>query len=372
MSSSNPPYPYFNGIAYNSSFFVTSGTGLTISQANAKYLQKTTPDTATALETFNGGLRTLGAVTLGTADSAISIGSNSSQTNNIVIGTKGALITGTNKVVIGEATNTLTLSSGTINIGGATSNNYIYNIESPSAATNITLYSLLADANLTLCSGQNLGSLSLGSGTGRSGGVSIMTNGNTPGSNELLLGDSAKTTRIRGTLNLNGDVNNNITIGKSGGTNTIILNRPLSLQYPTTAISTKAFCGRTTEVVQAADVSLGAGENVITGFFPTTAGVYIVNYAFRIKGASTSINMCESWFNSSLQSGVNALVQYGNHAYYSTPSSLLGSNVICQTGSAVLTLDTDTIISFKIFVSYSGTAPLLEKDFSYYSYTRLA
>ena len=58
MSSNNPPYPYFNGIAYNSAFFVTSGTGLTVSQANAKYLQKTTPDTATALETFQAGVQT--------------------------------------------------------------------------------------------------------------------------------------------------------------------------------------------------------------------------------------------------------------------------------------------------------------------------
>jgi hypothetical protein len=47
-------YPYYDGIAYNSAFFETSGTGLTVSQANAKYLQKTISDTATALETFNG------------------------------------------------------------------------------------------------------------------------------------------------------------------------------------------------------------------------------------------------------------------------------------------------------------------------------
>jgi hypothetical protein len=292
MSSFPPPNVYFNGIIYDSAYFTQSSSGLSLAQANAKYLRKTISDTATALETFNGGLTASGTITLGTADSAVSIGSNTSQTSNIVIGTKGALITGTNKIVIGETTNALSLLSGTIN--------------------------------------------------------------------------------TTGTLTLNTDVNNGITIGKSGGTNNIILNRPLSLQYPTTAISTKAFCGRTTEVVQVADVSLGAGENTITGFFPITAGVYIINYAFRIKGASTSMNMCESWFNSSLQSGVNAFVQYGNHAYYSTPSSLLGSNVICQTGSAVLTLNTDTIVSFKIFVSYSGTAPTLEKDFSYYSYTRLA
>jgi hypothetical protein len=46
MSSYNPPYPYFNGITYNKSYFDSSGTGLSRAQANALYLQKTTPDTA--------------------------------------------------------------------------------------------------------------------------------------------------------------------------------------------------------------------------------------------------------------------------------------------------------------------------------------
>ena len=60
MSSFPPPYPYFLGIIYDSEFFkqTSSGSGLSISQTNARYLQKTTPDTATALETFNGGINT--------------------------------------------------------------------------------------------------------------------------------------------------------------------------------------------------------------------------------------------------------------------------------------------------------------------------
>jgi len=59
MSSFPPPSPYFNGIIYDNSFFnVFSSSGLTLSQANAKFLQKTTPDIATALETFSGGIKT--------------------------------------------------------------------------------------------------------------------------------------------------------------------------------------------------------------------------------------------------------------------------------------------------------------------------
>jgi len=41
---------------YNPSYFNTSGTGLTQTQANTLYLQKTVSDTATALETFSSGV----------------------------------------------------------------------------------------------------------------------------------------------------------------------------------------------------------------------------------------------------------------------------------------------------------------------------
>ena len=252
MSSSNPPYPYYNGITYNSAFFTTeSGSGLTVSQANAKYLQKTVADTATVLETFTNGIKTntlsplassgtldigntsnsiininnstsrtgsifigsgntsqgvvrigggdgslntiqimngtyttgqtagnvniasgpfdvgalggtvnigrntrtavyigginnsteifSGTVKLGTVnDSAISVGTYSLQTSNILIGTKGAVITGTDKIVIGGATNTLTLSSGTININSPLTLNYSY---SPLPTINMLGYS---------------------------------------------------------------------------------------------------------------------------------------------------------------------------------------------------------------------------------------
>jgi hypothetical protein len=57
-----------------------------------------------------------GGIILGTSDSAVSVGSNSLQTSNIVIGTKGSVITGSNKIVIGASANALTLGSGTINL----------------------------------------------------------------------------------------------------------------------------------------------------------------------------------------------------------------------------------------------------------------
>ena len=59
MSAENPPYPYYDGIPYNSEFFTTeTSSGLSETKANSLYLRKTTTDTATALETFNGGIST--------------------------------------------------------------------------------------------------------------------------------------------------------------------------------------------------------------------------------------------------------------------------------------------------------------------------
>jgi hypothetical protein len=232
MSAFPPPNVYFNGIIYDSDYFTSSssGSGLTKAQANALYLRKTTTDTATALETFNSGIKTdsisslsttssctlfndTGAGTLnttlcslnnivrlgenakflnlgynmpssdgryitigaaafqdtniaiggsfvnvisgfnniyigqsgktvnisgstniisgtttnigGAANSAISIGTYSLQTSNILIGTKGAIVSGTDKIVIGGATNTLNLSSGTINLNNPLTPTYL-------------------------------------------------------------------------------------------------------------------------------------------------------------------------------------------------------------------------------------------------------
>ena len=59
MVSFSPPYPYFTGIIYDSAYF-NSSSSLTQAQANALYLKKSSPDTATAVETFNAGIITKG------------------------------------------------------------------------------------------------------------------------------------------------------------------------------------------------------------------------------------------------------------------------------------------------------------------------
>lgn len=94
MTSANAPSIITS--TYNPSFFSTSTiSGLTQSQANGLYLQKTIADTATALETFSAGITIGGSnnITLGNGTVApsstqlgyVSIGSNVLSTTNIPI-----------------------------------------------------------------------------------------------------------------------------------------------------------------------------------------------------------------------------------------------------------------------------------------------
>ena len=91
MSSFPPPYPYFNGIDYDSAFFGSSPS-LTLSAANAKFLKKTTPDTATAIETFSNGINT--AIINSTSSATnMTIGSNLAPTNTLTLGSTGTITT---------------------------------------------------------------------------------------------------------------------------------------------------------------------------------------------------------------------------------------------------------------------------------------
>ena len=58
MSAYAPPTYYFSNILFNSAFYNPSTSALTQSQASALYLLKNTADTATALESFTGGILT--------------------------------------------------------------------------------------------------------------------------------------------------------------------------------------------------------------------------------------------------------------------------------------------------------------------------
>ena len=67
MSISVPPPEYqFNGLIFNPNFWVSPTSTLTQDVANQLYLRKTVTDTASALETFNGGIKTNSITSIGT------------------------------------------------------------------------------------------------------------------------------------------------------------------------------------------------------------------------------------------------------------------------------------------------------------------
>ena len=55
MATDTAPSPNFSGIDFNPDFF-SSSTSLTLAEADAFYLNKSTPDTANVLETFTVGI----------------------------------------------------------------------------------------------------------------------------------------------------------------------------------------------------------------------------------------------------------------------------------------------------------------------------
>jgi hypothetical protein len=113
MSSANPPYPYYNGIPFNPSFFTTgsgSGSGLTQIQANTLYLRKTVPDTATSQETFNAGIKT-NAIDGTISSSIVALG------DNITTGTLNLLCNSVASGALNLMYSVSSIQSGTINIG---------------------------------------------------------------------------------------------------------------------------------------------------------------------------------------------------------------------------------------------------------------
>ena len=179
MSSSNPPYPYYNGITYNPSFFVSTGSGLTQAQANALYLKKTTADTATAIETFNAGIKTnsiqqCSNATLNIGDDINTISINSP---NLLMGDFGGTVSITPSI--------LNLGDGiaNINIGGTTN----------------------SGSGSIVMGGTSLGgTIQIGNAVGTAPNISIIG-----------------TTLMNGQLTINSSGTNPTNIGNSGTSNTI-------------------------------------------------------------------------------------------------------------------------------------------------------
>ena len=398
MTAFPPPNVYFNGIIYDSDYFTHSSSGLTLSQANAKYLQKTVQDTASALETFSGGIKTNvinptttgGTIQIGhgsttnnveiaseasrsvvlhlgdgnTSSGGIHIGNGNDSSGNVQIlngtyalGTTAGsvnILTGTNNSFSGGNMNLFTTLRGTLTVGGTNNTAITFN-KSPTFTAGVTTdtiasyggfggtiytdpgvgtqtYTTLVCQNNSTCSfgGSsgtcNLGGLSSGVNIGfnmptgqitiatagtQDTNIAIATRGVYPvGTNKILIGASANTTTLSSgttsitsaTINLATTADSAISIGNSAAQSSNIL------------IGTKAaFITGTNKIVLGAStntVSLSGGTiNVNT---PLSAG-----YSYPIT-TNTQIGYTESptitWFTTGLTTmATSTVLPIGNY-----------------------------------------------------------
>jgi len=367
MSIAPPPYPIFNNINYNGSFFSTNTGGLTQSQANLLYLQKKNPDTATAVETFTAGINTnivqpsstSANLFLYTISSyALNFGTNAL---SIAIGSLSAIINigGTSTITnfVGKTTSSYTLASSdnSTNIATtswATSNfaklnvaNFWTALQTFTAGLNTSVigtisfpsvYSLWDTANTT---------------------VNIATNTAYP----VNLGGSTNTTTVNG-----GIVNiGTASVSTTNLNGTLTTNSPIGIGYNPAYISSGQI-GYNVETIIGSNINLSFGENAI-GTVTLPAGVYILAYSWRITGNNCVVRLCESW----MQTSVNT-VQYGNCGHLYIPNLTI-SDILCNTGSVVVSLASSTTVTYKIYMNYSGgTQSFLTSTLSSWSYTRIA
>ena len=144
MTTVPPPTEQFTGVYYNPSFWISSDTTLSQSVANTLYLRKTTTDSASALETFNGGI----------ASQNIAATSLTTQANLFTTQTSGTVQLGNTSVSV---------HCSNIDCNG----NTINNATSP------------ASGNISICNNQTSGNLSLGTNASRTGAITIGGNANT-------------------------------------------------------------------------------------------------------------------------------------------------------------------------------------------------
>lgn len=214
MSAESPPIYYFTNINFNSSFYDPANTGLTQTQANALYLRKTTPDTASAIETFAGGVLT-DTINSITAGSNMAIASNHTAedlflaqnitSGDIYIGVDALATTGRSGTIhIGDGNNIATASPIHINNGTTNaSNTNINNGTSTSGTVNI-MTGNTSSGTINLATGSGSTTVNIGSGT-TTGAISIgnTTNAVNINSSALSLGSTTKTLTVNAPITTN-------------------------------------------------------------------------------------------------------------------------------------------------------------------------
>jgi len=282
MSADSPPTYYFSGIQFNSSFYIDVSTApLTQSQASALYLLKRTADTATALETFTGGINT-DSISPVTTSSTISLNSSKTGSTNtdpaIAIATSPG-IARTIKIGSEGGTNVNSVHLAGLDIANHSLNNI----------TGTTGVISIGDKQTTLAGVLNIG---CSTNVRVDAPINIGTDSTMTGLLTIGSSNSAQSTIIK---------NADITMGSG---------KNITLQ-PTTGYAgpSAGQLGFTNNNTGSATPALNTNTNIASQAV-TTAGVYIVTGTFTVPSNATAITNI-MWLNttSASQTGAKGLIK---------------------------------------------------------------
>jgi hypothetical protein len=247
MAVSTPrPTESFLGIDFNPSFWISNTTSLTQDVANQLYLRKTTTDSASALETFNGGVKTneLSAIS---GDLNINYSSPASA-NSIYIGNGFSSVyfngAAPAEFVDGLTSSTYNLLNGAVAATMFSSQTAEVNLFGNLSASTLRLGNQTTPQSCHIsqvdCSGSQINNAV----NNNSGNLSV---GNLQTSGILNIGTS--TTRT-GNINIGSGAGagntSSIQLGSSTGSGAISVNRPLTIGYTVNPVA-----GQIGEVIRA-------------------------------------------------------------------------------------------------------------------------
>jgi len=342
MASYNPPseqLPIFDNAVFQPQ---TGSGGLTEAQANLLYLRKTFPDTATAIETFQAGIKTdnidsfTGPLTISGVDINIgTIGIANTINNNCsdYYLTSSSAIT---NVANGYDVNANVISFNSNN--GSLNSNYIGN-ETTSTYTQLSGLNcaLVGTTIFTVAPTVNMGDISV--------------------TNNLNLTSLTNITTECPTLKLNSTYAspNTVAIGNSTGTTTITINRPLTIGYSpvfTTATQIGYTISTTTANSGIATQTVWQPQFLIFNGLTLGSGVWLINYSCRLSTSGVStLSQYSMWVNGTT----------GNDAQYG--QSMTSASIQCGSGVGNLfgngsTVQTYTGASNLVHIAFFGTGTL--------------
>lgn len=269
MSAYAPPT--YSVTPFNPAYFATSSGGISLATASGLFLNKTSADTATALETFNSGIAT-NSINPTSSTSAMTI-SSSSNTGSITIDTG---ITGSTNASPAIAIGTSNVAK-VIKIGSGNANNSMHIGSLDIAGTSINNITGASGA-IVIGDSQTTGTLAIGDGSTRTGAVTI---------------GSLSTSTVP------------ITIGNTAAASTTTIRNPImSYSYTTIPTYVSGQIGFKTIAIFNTVGGNALTLNTLATALTTAScpiGIYLVEYTIRL--AATGAASCNlTAFMSSIQS----------------------------------------------------------------------